>query len=148
MRLEQSNGAWLAPIAVAERPDRPRGECMSILDNGWLSLRHTNATDVVRVDRVISVHSAGNNALIVTDMDRYTVQATLRSAISMLEPFGLIRIHRNAAINIARVRRLESRGQHRLRVILDTGVAVDVGRTFHGEVRARFGARTHRRPRS
>ena len=147
MRLEQLNGAR-AVGAVAERPARSRGDCMSILEDGWIALRHTNVTDVVRVNLVISVHSAGNNALLVTDTERYTVHATLRSTISKLERFGLIRIHRGSAINIARVRRLESRGRHRLRVILDTGTAMDVGRTFQGQIRARFGARTHQRPRS
>jgi DNA-binding LytR/AlgR family response regulator len=92
---------------------------------------------------VISVQAAGNNTVIVTNTDQHTVHATIRSTIEKLEPFGLIRIHRGTAINIAHVRRLIGRGRHRLRIVLDTGEEMVVGRTFERAVRVRFGARAN-----
>ena len=123
-----------------------RGDCLSVLGDGWISLRHTSATDVLRAGDVISVQAAGNNTVIVTNTDRHTVHATIRSTIEKLEPFGLIQIHRGAAINIARVRRLIGRGRHRLRIVLDTGEEMVVGRSFERIVRERFGARSNRIP--
>jgi DNA-binding LytR/AlgR family response regulator len=121
-----------------------RNDCLSVLGDGWISLRHTSTTDVLRADCVISVHAAGNNTIIVTNTDRHTVHATIRSTIEKLEPFGLIRIHRGAAINITHVRRLIGRGRHRLRIVLDTGDEMAVGRSFERTVRERFGARASR----
>ena len=67
--------------------------------------------------------------------------------VEQLEPFGFVRVHRGAAVNMPRVQRLVTQGQHRLAVVLDTGAEVNVGREFQNAIRVLLGARRQRRSR-
>jgi DNA-binding LytR/AlgR family response regulator len=119
---------------------------LAVLENGWIALRRANATELLRPEWIISAHSVGNRTLIAAQSDQYTVRAPLHVAVDTLERFGLIRIHRRTAVNLARVRRLISHGQRQLHIVLDTGLEMEIGRTYQKDLRARLGGRSYKQP--
>jgi DNA-binding LytR/AlgR family response regulator len=96
---------------------------------------------LLRADAILLARSTGNYTTLVTDSGEHSVRAPLTFVVQELRGFGLMRIHRAAAVNMEHVRRLVGRGRHRLVVVLDTGVEVEVGRAFQRLVRTRLGAR-------
>lgn len=125
-----------------------RGECVSVLSGGRLAIRHAASTELLVSNAILLARSAGNNTLLVTESGDYTVHASLAAIVERLQAFGLEKIRRGTAVNLTRVRRLESHGQHRLTLCLVDGMTVEVGRTYQRSIRVRLGARTRRQPRS
>lgn len=137
------------PAVTGETPRaNGRGECLSVLSGGRLAIRHAASTELLVSNAILLARSAGNNTLLVTESGDYTVRASLVAVVEQLQTFGLEKIRRGTAVNLTRVRRLESHGQHRLTLWLDDGVMVEVGRTYQRSIRVRLGARTRRQPRS
>jgi len=135
---------WQPALDVSDPTQSRRGACLAILENGWIALRRANATELLRPEWIVSAHSVRNCTLIVAQSDEYTVSAPLHVAVDRLERFELIRIHRGTAVNLLRIRRLISRGQHQLHVVLDTELEMDIGRTYQQDLRARLGGRTYK----
>ena len=125
-----------------------RGECVSVLSGGRLAVRHAASTELLASDAILLARSAGNNTLLITESGDYTVHASLVAIVERLHAFGLEKIRRGTAVNLTRVRRLESHGQHRLALWLDDGVMVEVGRTYQRSIRVRLGGRSRRQPSS
>src|SRR5512138_425737 len=125
-----------------------RGECVSVLSGGRLAIRHAASTELLVSNAILHARSEGNNTLLVTDAGDYTVRASLAAVVERLQAFGLEKIRRGTAVNLTRVRRLVSHGQHRLTLCLVDGMMVEVGRTYQRSIRLRLGARTRRQPRS
>ena len=127
--------------------DRSRRSCLSVLADGRVALRRASTTEVVRIEAIVLARSAGNSTNVVTDTGAHMVRATMNYVVEQLEPFGFVRVHRGAAVNMPRVQRLVTQGQHRLAVVLDTGAEVNVGREFQNAIRVLLGARRQRRSR-
>lgn len=121
-----------------------RCERLVVLSGGRLAIRHAAATELVASDAIVLACAAGNNTLLVTESSEYAVRASLVAVVERLQTFGLERIRRGTAVNLNRVRRLVSRGQHRVSLCLDNGAIVEVGRTYQQAIRLRFGGRTRR----
>jgi DNA-binding LytR/AlgR family response regulator len=138
----------VAPRTYPPDSDRSRRSCLSVLDDARVSLRYAASTEVLRIDAIVLVRSAGNSTLIVTEDGEHSVRATTSFVVEQLEPFGFVRVHRGTAVHMSRVQRLVTRGRHRVSVVLDTGVEVTVGREFQHTIRVLLGAKTQRRSRS
>jgi DNA-binding LytR/AlgR family response regulator len=100
---------------------------------------------LVRGDAILLARSVGNYTYLVTEAGEHSLRVPLGLVVEELRVFGLSRIHRSVAVNMARVRRVVGRGRHRLCVVLSTGVEIEVGRSYQRSVRAALGAATHRR---
>jgi DNA-binding LytR/AlgR family response regulator len=124
------------PHAV-DRCDR-----LVILSGGRLAIRRAAATELLASNAIVLARTAGNNTLLVTESSEYAVHASLVAVVERLQAFGLERIRRGTAVNLARVRRMVSRGQHRLSLYLDNGLTVEVGRTYQQAIRLRLGGRS------
>lgn len=120
---------------------------LTVLDGGRVALRYVRSTELLSVDAIVLVRSAGKYTRLVTESSEHEVRAPLTFVVEVLQTFGLARIHRAAAVNMGHVRRLVGRGRHHLSVVLSTGLEVEVGRAYQRLIRARLGARTQRRTR-
>ena len=145
-RDNQRDRAATAIVACNAGSCRSRQWPLSVLDGGRVALRNVGVTELLCADAILLARSAGNYTLLVTESGEHRVRAPLTFVVDALKTFGLARIHRAAAVNMGQVRRLIGRGQHRLCVVLCTGMEVDVGRGYQRLIRTRLGAGTHRLP--
>lgn len=132
----ERDGATFETSHVPDRCDR-----LVILSGGRLAIRRAAATELLASDAVVLARAAGNNTLLVTESSEYAVRAPLVAVVERLQAFGLERIRRGTAVNLGRVRRMVSRGQHRLSLCLDNGATLQVGRTYQQTIRLRLGGR-------
>jgi len=124
--------------------DRSRRYALSVLDGGRVALRYAASTELLLADAIVLARAEGNFTLLVTEASEHLVRAPLTFVVEELKPFGLVRIHRGAAVNMGRVQRVVARGQHKLFVVLRTGAEVEVGRNYQRLIRDRLGVRTQR----
>ena len=97
-----------------------------------------SSTELIAWPEVVSVHSVRNYVVIAACGRMIKVRSTLRAVVADLAVFGLMQVRRDAAVNVARVRRLIGAGRHRLLMILDDDRRIEVGRDFQRQVRARL----------
>ena len=124
--------------------DRSRRYGLSVLDGGRVALRYAASTELLRADTIVLARADGNRTLLVTEASEHPVRAPLSFVVDELKEFGLVRIHRAAAVNMGGVQRVVARGQHKLFVVLHTGEEVEVGRNYQRLIRDRLGVRTQR----
>lgn len=98
------------------------------------------STEVVEWDDIIMARSAKNCTWVVTNRGAVRVRRPLHVVIKTLSDLGFVQIHRRAAVNDSKVRRLIRSGSRRLDILLDDELRLEVGRQFQRVVRARFGA--------
>ena len=120
------------------RPDT-RGGSIYRLDHDTVAVRHGASIFLFRPDEIIAVRSAGNYTTIVSTGGELRVRSPMSEVVRTLSAFGVVRICRRSAVNLARVRQLVGRGGHKLAIVLDDGTEMSVGRSFQREIRARFG---------
>jgi DNA-binding LytR/AlgR family response regulator len=110
-----------------------------LLRDDRLAIRHGGCLDIVRPADIISVHAKKNLTCVVTRDATIRAYVPICDVIEILGRFGVVRIHRGVGVNIAHVRRMVGGGRHRLTVVLDTGVALTVGRVFQPAFRLQLG---------
>ena len=120
------------------RPDARSGSICR-LDRDTVAVRHGASIFLLRPDEIIAVRSARNYTTIVSTAGELRVRATISEVVDTLSAFGVVRICRHSAANLARVRQLVGRGGHKLAIVLDDGTEMTVGRSFQREIRALFG---------
>jgi DNA-binding LytR/AlgR family response regulator len=96
--------------------------------------------EVVEWSDIILARSARSYTWIVTRRGAHRVRGPLQVVICTLAGLGFVQIHRCVAINDSKVRRLIRLGRHRLDILLDDDLRLEVGRQFQRAVRAQFGA--------
>lgn len=114
---------------------------VNTLDDERISIRRGSAVDIVRWVDLVSVHSKRNITRLLTRSHEICIYVPFGQVVDALRPAGVLRIHRGSAVNIACVRRIVGRGQHRVVVVLEDGRELPVGRGYQSMIRHRFGAR-------
>ncbi|MDP8916661.1 MAG: LytTR family transcriptional regulator [Pseudomonadota bacterium] len=94
--------------------------------------------DLVPPDRIDWIEAQGNYCCIHSGGARRLVRRTLSSLLEDLAPLGFLQVHRSKAVNVHRVRRVES-AAGQLRLVLADGSVVTSGRAFRAEVRRLIG---------
>jgi len=111
---------------------------LRILNDHRIAIREGASMHIVQVDDIVSVHANRNvTRIAIRDCD-IRVHLPFAVVLDALREFGVVRIHRGRAVNMARVRRLVGRGRHRLVLVLDGGVEHRVGRAFQSAIRTRI----------
>ena len=110
------------------------------LDDERIAIRRGSAVDIVRRVDLVSVHSKRNITRLLTRSQEICIYVPFSQVVDALRPAGVLRIHRGVAVNIAYVRRIVGRGQHRVFVVLEDGRELPVGRGYQRTIRLRFGA--------
>jgi len=113
---------------------------VNTLDDERISIRRGSAVDIVRWVDLVSVHSKRNITRLLTRSHEICIYVPFSQVVDALRPAGVFRIHRGSAVNIACVRRIVGRGQHRVVVVLEDGRELAVGRGYQSMIRLRFGA--------
>lgn len=113
---------------------------VNTLDDERIAVRRGSAVDVIRRVDLLSVHSRRNVTRLVTRSDELWIYVPFGQVVDALQPMGVLRIHRGIAVNIACVRRLVGRGQHRVFLVLEDDRELTVGRGYQAGVRRHFGA--------
>jgi DNA-binding LytR/AlgR family response regulator len=131
-------------MSLAIRSPTGTGACAAgsrvrVLSAESIALYWGSTIEVIRWCDVMSVHSDKNSTAIAVNGRTLSVHCSLKAVLSALAGFDLIQIRRGVAVNGSSVRRLVSRGRHRLIVVLEAGVCMQVGREFQRTIRARFG---------
>jgi DNA-binding LytR/AlgR family response regulator len=111
-----------------------------VLDGERVAIRSRGSTDVIGWGEIVLARSVRNSTCIVTCNGEIKVRHTLGFVVDRLAHLGLVRVHRNTAVNRTKVRRLKGFGRHRLHVDLDGGFTLEVGRTFQRVLRESFNA--------
>lgn len=112
-----------------------RSARLSFTSDGRLALRFGRATDLIAIESIAAVRADGNHTIFCSDGGEVRVRACLGWVVEQMRPFGLMAVGRRFAVNAARVRRVAGKGEHRLVVVLDTGMEVPVGRGYQRQVR-------------
>jgi DNA-binding LytR/AlgR family response regulator len=110
-----------------------------VLDADRIAVCWGSSTELIAWSEVVSVHSVRNYSVITVCDRTLKVRSTLRAVVAELAALGLMQVRRDAAVNLARVRRLIGGGRHQLLMILDDDRRIAVGREFQRQVRARLG---------
>ena len=125
--------------APAERAAAAPTDCVRVIDGATVAIRQGTTTFVIAWTDIVAVRSKHKRTFIATANCVFKSSAALSTIVDALSSLGLTRIHRGAAVNAGRARRLAGHGKHRLVLTLDTGEDFLVGRQFQRSVRARFG---------
>jgi DNA-binding LytR/AlgR family response regulator len=112
-----------------------RSSRVSFTADGRLALRFGRTTDLIAVESIAAARADGNHTVFSSDGGEVRVRACLGWIVEQMRPFGLMAVGRGLAVNAARVRRVAGKGEHRLVVVLDTGMEVPVGRGYQRQVR-------------
>lgn len=113
---------------------------VNTLDDERIAIRRGSSVEIVRGVDLVSVHARRNVTRLVTRDEEICIYLPFGQVVDALRSTGVIRIHRGTAVNIARVRRLVGRGQHRVFLVLDDGRELPVGRGYQTVIRRQLGA--------
>jgi DNA-binding LytR/AlgR family response regulator len=111
---------------------------LAILNDHRIAIREGASMHIVQAYDIVSVHANRNVTRIAIHDCDIRVYLPFTAVLDALRAFGVVRIHRGSAVNMARVRRVIGRGRHRLVVVLDGGAEHSVGRAFQAAIRARI----------
>jgi len=131
-----------ADATVANRVSESGSALLWVLEGERVVIRSRESTDVIGFSEIVLARSVRNSTCIVTCTGELKVRHTLGFVVDRLAHLGLVRIHRNTAVNERRIRRLKGFGRHRLEIDLDGGRTLEVGRTFQRRLRDLLTARS------
>lgn len=111
-------------------------------DNTFLDrivIRERDKTNLIRVDSIDCIESAGVYVALHVGADRIIHRAALSELIGRLDPRRFIRVHRSTVVNIDSVLHLEPATHGEFDLVLRGGQRVHVSRTFRPLLEARLG---------
>lgn len=111
-------------------------------DNTFLDrivIRERDKTNLIRVDSIDCIESAGVYVALHVGVDRIIHRAALSELVGRLDPRRFIRVHRSAVVNIDSVLHLEPATHGEFDLVLRGGQRVHVSRTFRPLLEARLG---------
>jgi two-component system LytT family response regulator len=91
-------------------------------------LREGRRTVVLAPDEIVWLSAEDYCTSVHTGQGSHLVRATLASILSQLDPARFVRVHRSAAVDLARIRTAQRLGSGRLVLTLETGERVPVSR--------------------
>jgi two-component system, LytTR family, response regulator len=109
----------------------------SFLDR--IVIRERDKTQLVRVDSIDCIESAGVYVALHVGNERIIHRAALGELIGRLDPRRFIRVHRSTVVNIDSVLHLEPATHGEFDLVLRGGQRVHVSRTFRPLLEARLG---------
>jgi two-component system LytT family response regulator len=112
------------------------------LDNTFLdriAIREREKTDLIRVDSIDCIESAGAYVALHVGDKRIIHRAALSELIGRLDPRRFVRVHRSAVVNIDSILHLEPATHGEFDLVLRGGQRVHVSRTFRPLLEARLG---------
>jgi len=127
-----SHGRRLAAL-LGETPDAPSADAfLPLHDSGGrlegFVLREGRRTVVLAPEEIVWLSAEDYCTNVHTAHQTHLVRATLASILSQLNPARFVRVHRSAAVDLARVRAAQRLGTGRLVLTLDNGERVPVSR--------------------
>jgi two-component system LytT family response regulator len=112
------------------------------LDNAFLDrivIRERDKTQLVRVDMIDCIESAGVYVALHVGNERIIHRAALSELIGRLDPRRFVRVHRSAVVNIDSILHLEPATHGEFDLVLRGGQRVHVSRTFRPLLEGRLG---------
>ncbi|MBE1160788.1 response regulator [Dyella acidiphila] len=109
----------------------------SFLDR--IVIRERDKTELVRVDSIDCIESAGVYVALHVGKERIIHRAALGELVGRLDPRRFVRVHRSAVVNIDSVLHLEPATHGEFDLVLRGGQRVHVSRTFRPLLEARLG---------
>ncbi|HYR28067.1 MAG TPA: LytTR family DNA-binding domain-containing protein [Thermoanaerobaculia bacterium] len=94
---------------------------------------------VIKTVNIDWIAAEGNYSRIHAGQSAYLVRETLQSVESSLDPAAFIRVHRSAIVNLDRVHKLSTTPDGTLSIVLSTGAAVPLGRSYRPRLEEIFG---------
>jgi two-component system LytT family response regulator len=127
-----AHGRRLAAL-LGEMPDAPSEEAfLPLYDSGGrlegFLLREGRRTVVLAPEEIVWLSAEDYCTNVHTAQSTHLVRATLASILSQLNPARFVRVHRSAAVDLARVRTAQRLRTGRLVLTLDNGEQVPVSR--------------------
>jgi two-component system LytT family response regulator len=102
-------------------------------------IRERDKTNLIRVDSIDCIESAGVYVALHVGRERVVHRATLSELIGRLDPRRFVRVHRSAVVNIDSILHLESATHGEFDLVLRGGQRIHVSRTFRPLLEARLG---------
>jgi two-component system, LytTR family, response regulator len=112
------------------------------LNNTFLDrivIRERDKTNLIRVDSIDCIESAGVYVALHVGNERIIHRATLSELIGRLDPRRFVRVHRSAVVNVDSILHLEPATHGEFDLIMRGGQHVHVSRTFRPLLEARLG---------
>jgi two-component system, LytTR family, response regulator len=102
-------------------------------------IRERDKTELVRVDTIDCIESAGVYVALHVGRERIIHRATLGELAGRLDPRRFVRVHRSTVVNIDSILHLEPASHGEFDVVLRGGHRVHVSRTFRPLLEAALG---------
>lgn len=137
-----------AKARLDDRYVREFGESvLKLLDNRRLDkpfldrivIRERDKTDLIRVESIDCIESAGVYVALHVGRDRIIHRAALGELVGRLDPRRFVRVHRSTVVNIDSILHLEPATHGEFDLVLRGGQRVHVSRTFRPLLEARLG---------
>jgi two-component system LytT family response regulator len=112
------------------------------LDNTFLDrlvIRERNKTNLIRVESIDCIESAGVYVALHVGDARIIHRAALSELIGQLDPRRFVRVHRSTIVNIDSILHLEPATHGEFDLVLRGGQRVHVSRTYRSLLEARLG---------
>jgi two-component system LytT family response regulator len=124
-------------IALARAKTAARQRSASAVEH--LVIRGPRATALVAIDAIDWIEAADNYVEVHAGTACHLLRTTLTDLEARLAASPLVRVHRRAIVNVRKVRELRPTPHGDLRLVLDGGVAIPLGRRYRSAVEQRLG---------
>ena len=118
---------------------RERVEARAAPADGRIAVRCDGGVRLVGAEEVDWLAAADNYVVVHAGAEDHLVREPLAALAARLEPRGFARVHRGAAVNLSRVRRLSPLFAGDWELLLETGARVRLSRTHRERVLDRLG---------
>jgi len=102
-------------------------------------IRGRDKTELIRVDSIDCIESAGVYVALHVGHERVIHRATLSELIARLDPRRFVRVHRSSVVNMDSILHLEPATHGEFDLVLRGGQRIHVSRTFRPLLEARLG---------
>lgn len=99
-----------------------------------LSIKSHGKILLLPTSDIFWIEAKGNYLQIQTNQQMLIYRGTIKYLESKLDPSSFIRVHRSSIINVSVIKELQLVSHHRYTLLLRSGVAFDVGKTFRSRV--------------
>ena len=100
-----------------------------------VAVRHADRVDLVPVASVDWIEADGNYVVLHVGARRHLVREALSRVVARLDPRRFVRVHRSAAVQLARVASLVPASHGDYTVVLHDGTEVPLSRTYRERLR-------------
>jgi two-component system LytT family response regulator len=101
-----------------------------------LAVRSVGKTVFVNVEDVDWIEAAENYVELHAGRSRHLLHVPMNSLEKSLDPEMFLRIHRSIIVNVRRIKELQPSGRGEYVIVLETGVQLQSGRSYHERIKA------------